>query len=404
MPTDSRPESGTPDSRALFRTLTLDRRRFLVLMGGAAIATALPPSLVQAARHADRLALQPWSLPDALPADEHEAVAALVGAAILAPSHWNSQPWRFEYADGELRLVLDPARTLPGCDPDQRFAQMSLGAALENLLVAARAWGQQPTVKHLPWGLTSRPGAPLVAASISWTSVEPRRDRTLFAALAERRSNARTYDSRGLTLAQRAALLSQVPDEARLHWIDDRAGRARVADIVSDAAVACSRDPRVRADHQAWLRTSDGDVRRHGDGVTIERLGYDGPLGWLAERGLRPGGHLRRFGLSWLGHETAELVRASGALALLSAPQRSDAGAIVAGQAYERLALKATTLGLAQQPLSVATQHDASRERLARAFGAAGEEPLLLVRFGHAKPVPPAPRRAAALVTSWHRA
>ena len=55
--------------------------------------------------------------------------------------------------------MLDPARTLPGCDPDLRFAQMSLGAALENLLVAARAWGQQPTVHYLPWGLASRPGA-----------------------------------------------------------------------------------------------------------------------------------------------------------------------------------------------------------------------------------------------------
>ena len=404
MSKDSRADLGASDSRARFRTLTLDRRRFLVLMGGATLATALPPSLVRAARHAERLALQPWSLPESLPAGEHDAVAALVGAAILAPSHWNSQPWRFEYDDGELRLVLDGARTLPGCDPDQRFAQMSLGAALENLLVAARAWGQQPTVRHLPWGLPNRPGVPFVAASISWNGSEARRDRSLFGALAERRSNPRGYDSRGLTLAHRAALLSQVPDEVRLHWIDDRAGRARVADVVGEAVVAAARDSRVRADHQAWLRESDGDARRHGDGVTIERLGYDGPFGWLAERGLRPGGHLRRFGRSWLGHETSELVRASGALALLTAPQRSDAGAIVAGQAYERLALKATTLGLAQQPLSAATQNEAGRERIARAFGVSGEEPLLLVRFGHAKPVPPSPRRAAALVTSWHRA
>ncbi|MFN8588451.1 MAG: hypothetical protein U0704_11710 [Candidatus Eisenbacteria bacterium] len=401
---DSRPEPGASDSRASFRTLTLDRRRFLVLMGGAAIATALPPALVRAARTAERTALQPWALPDVLPANDRDAVAALVGAAILAPSHWNSQPWRFEFDDTELRLVLDPGRLLPGCDPDQRFAHMSLGAALENLLVAARAWGQQPTVRHLPWGLASRAGAPLVAATIAWQASDARRDRTLFAALTERRSNARTYDNRGLTMAQRAALHSQVPEEVRLHWLDDRAGISRVAQAVSDVVVASARDPRVRADHHTWLRESDGDARRRGDGVTVERLGYDGPLGWLAERGLRPGGHLRRFGRSWLGHETGELVRASGALALLTLPQRTDAGAILAGQAYERLALKATALGLAQQPLSAATQGEVGRERMARAFGVTGEEPLLLVRFGHAKPVAPAPRRAVALVTSWHRA
>ena len=56
----------------------------------------------------------------------------VVGAAVFAPSYMDAQPWRFEVDASELRLVLDPARTLPLDDPDQRFAQMSLGAALEN--------------------------------------------------------------------------------------------------------------------------------------------------------------------------------------------------------------------------------------------------------------------------------
>lgn len=395
---------GPSDSRAEFRTLTLDRRRFLVLLGGATIATTLPPAFAWAAKASDRLPLQPWSLPDAMPGAPHDAVAALVGAAILAPSHWNSQPWRFEHDDGQLRLVLDPARTLPGCDPDLRFAQMSLGAALENLLVAARAWGQQPTVHYLPWGLASRPGAPLVAATVSWQPTDARRDGALFAAIAERRSNARSYEGRGITITQRAALHSQMPEEIRLHWLEDRRGIARAANAVSDAAVAGARDTRIRTDHQAWLRESDGDARRRGDGVTAERLGYDGPFGWFAESSMRPGGHFRRWSLGWLGHETNELVRASGALALITAPRRTDSTAILAGQAYERFALKATALGLAQQPLSAATQTEAGRAGIAKAFGVTNEEPLLLVRLGHARTVPASPRRAVALVTSWHRA
>ena len=90
------------------------------------------------------------------------------GAAILAPSYWNAQPWRFEVDANELRLTLDPGRTLPFCDPDQRFALLSLGAALENLLVAARAWGLQPAVQYLPFGTHVRHGASLVAARITW--------------------------------------------------------------------------------------------------------------------------------------------------------------------------------------------------------------------------------------------
>jgi len=120
-----------------FTVVPLDRRRFLVLVGGVAALRALEPTLAWAKRAATLPALQPWKLPDAIPGQPIEAARALTSAAILAPSHWNAQPWRFEVDSGELRVLLDAQRTLPLDDPDQRFAQMSLGAALENLLVAA---------------------------------------------------------------------------------------------------------------------------------------------------------------------------------------------------------------------------------------------------------------------------
>src|ERR1051326_5566171 len=164
---------------------TLDRRRFLVVLGGAAALHALAPSLSLARRAAGTLPrLQPWTLPDLLPTNPIEAGRALVGAAVLAPSHWNAQPWRFEVDADELRVLLDPTRVLPLDDPDQRFAQMSIGAALENLLVAARAWGQQPAARYLPWGTAPRPGSSLVAAAVSWKPAERPRDRLLFLAVA----------------------------------------------------------------------------------------------------------------------------------------------------------------------------------------------------------------------------
>src|SRR5262249_7689677 len=146
------PRMGSPSGRPgrvpaepEFATLQLDRRRFLVVLGGFAAVRAVAPGLAWARRAASPLpVLQPWTLPEALPVNPIEAARALVGAAVLAPSYFNAQPWRFEVDTTELRVLLDPARTLPLTDPDQRFAQMSLGAALENLLVAARAWGQQP--------------------------------------------------------------------------------------------------------------------------------------------------------------------------------------------------------------------------------------------------------------------
>ena len=43
-----------------------------------------------------------------------EIVEAVVHAANLAPSGGNTQPWRFEADDQELRIFLDRARTSEG--------------------------------------------------------------------------------------------------------------------------------------------------------------------------------------------------------------------------------------------------------------------------------------------------
>lgn len=384
-----------------FAAIPLDRRRFLILVGGVATLHALEPTYAWAKRAATLPALQPWKLPDALPAQPIEAARALISAAILAPSHWNAQPWRFEVDSGELRVLLDPQRTLPLDDPDQRFAQMSLGAALENLLVAARAWGQQPSVRYLPWGTTARAGTSLVAASVSWKPAERARDRLLFSAVTERRSNPRGYDGRAITMPNRSQLLAQVGEEARVHWLEDRDDIHAIGDLVHDAVRTVMGDRAAQAERRLWFRGSDGDVREHGDGVTTERLGLGGPAGWISGRSLHPQSRLYGWGTASMAKDTRDLVRSSGGLALFTLPAKSDVGWIVGGQAYERFAIRAATLGIAQQPLSAPIASAQHRTILARRFHAEGEEPLLLVRLGHAKNPSPMPRRGVALVSTY---
>lgn len=394
----SRAARTTPE----FATIPLDRRRFLLLMGGAAAWTALSPSLGWAQRLA-RIPLQTWSLPDAAPANPIEQARALIASAILAPSHWNAQPWRFELDGDILKLVLDPTRTLPSSDPDQRLAHVSLGAALENLLVAARAWGLQPVAQHLPWGLTQRHSAPLVAASVRWQPGGVGRDRVLFGALGERRSNPREYDGRAITLQNRTQLLAQLFEGVHAHWLDDRGAIRRVSDLCHEASIATSADARLSEERMRWMRGDEGDARRRGDGVALERLGIDGVARWLAGRAQRPDAWLHDWASSAVARESRERVRSSGALLLITT-RRADGDArwLLAGQSYERLALKAATLGIAQQPLSGPIESPRHREALLTRFGATSdEEPLLLVRLGHAKPVDPSPRRAVALVSTY---
>lgn len=402
MDRPSRGRNSGSAPRTEFTTLTLDRRRFLVLLGGAAGYAALQPCMGWARGLASSTPiLQSWTLPDVLPGGTLEQARALIGAAVLAPSFWNSQPWRFEVQPDELRLTLDPSRVLSACDPDQRFTQISLGCALENLLVAARAWGLQPTAQYLPWGLTSRAGAPLVVARVTWAAGEQRRDRVLFHALSERRTNPRAFDGRAITMQNRAQLLAQAGEDVRVHWMEDRASIARVADLVEEATFASMQDRRAQTERLHWMRTSDDDAHRRGDGVTAERLGLAGPTRWLAGRALRPGSHWFDWGRRGAARDARDAVRSAGALALITVPRPHDAGWIVAGQTYERLALKAASLGIAQQPMSAPIESERHRLAITKRFAAAGEEPVLLVRMGHSDSLDPSPRRGVAMVSTY---
>jgi nitroreductase len=376
---------------------SLDRRRFLVLAGASAAYLALRPQLALARKVAIALPpIQPWALPADPPGNPIDLARALIGAAVLAPSHWNTQPWRFEVEGSAIRIVMDPQRALPMVDPDQRAMMVSLGAALENLLITARAYGLRPVVTYFPFK-----GARGVVADVSWTVGDLRRDQALFAAIPARRTNRRTYDGRGVLGQSRAQLSAQVPEELRLHWLDDRDPKRVVSDLAYEAVHAQVADRRMEKERFHWMRFGDDDARRRGDGITIDALELGGPARWIAGRYFAPKSRFLRFGAGSAAKQARESIRSSGALALLCSTGRSEAEWLTGGQAFERVALKATQLGLALQPIQEPIAVEKMRGELLHRFGAAGEHPLLLVRIGHAKRCAPSVRRGVASVASF---
>lgn len=379
----------------------VSRRRFLATAALAAAAasagSALRPAIA-VARRASRepFPLQPWSLPPRAPADQLEFARAVMAAAVLAPSHWNAQPWRMEWDPGTIRLVADPARALPTLDPDRRSMLIGVGAALENMLVTLRAYGQQPSVAYFP---SDRDRAQV--ASISWSPADAPRDRLLFLAIPDRRTNRRGYDGRGIFPENRLALSALVPSDLKLRWVEERGAIRTVADLAADATEAQVRDARAQRERFSWMRFGEGEARRRGDGITVDDLELGGPARWLAGRYFDPESRFVGLGAGSAAKQARDDVRSAGALALLSARGGGDMTAVSAGQAYERFALRATTLGIAHQPVNAPIEVARYRADLLRAFGAIGEEPLLFVRLGHARRPQPSARRAVAQVASF---
>jgi nitroreductase len=371
----------------------------MILVGGAAAFQALRPHAAWAKKLArDLPPLQPWTLPDDPPADPITLQRALIAAAILAPSHWNSQPWRFEAEGDALRLVADVRRALPVTDPDRRWMMASLGAALENMLVAARAYGLMPAVRYRPYD-----GRGDVVAEVTWGNGDVRRDRTYFAAITERRTNRRNYDGRGLFTENRAKLSAQVPDGVHLHWLDDREQIEAVADLVRDAVRDQTRNQVYQRERFGWMRFSEDAVRETADGVYVESLDIGGPARWFAGSYFDPASWFLRFGAESAGKQARAQIRSAGALALLTTGAAGEEEWLKGGQTYERIALRCTQLGISHHIVNEPLLEARSRDELARRFGAGNESPLMLIRMGHAKPPAPTPRRGLAVVASFRK-
>lgn len=70
-----------------------------------------------------------------------ERLAELVRMATLAPNSHNTQGWSFTPLLDGVRVAVDLARRTPVVDPDDHHLFVSLGAAVETLIIAATAYG-----------------------------------------------------------------------------------------------------------------------------------------------------------------------------------------------------------------------------------------------------------------------
>ncbi len=72
----------------------------------------------------------------------------LIQYATLAANGHNTQPWKFAVQQNTIEIHPDYSRHLPVVDPHNRELWISLGCALENLLIAANATGYISTVAY----------------------------------------------------------------------------------------------------------------------------------------------------------------------------------------------------------------------------------------------------------------
>lgn len=305
-----------------------------------------------------------------------ERLAELVRMATLAPNSHNTQGWTFTPLPDGVRVTVDPRRRTPVVDPDDHHLFVSLGAAVETLIIAATTYGIIATPQVATDGTVTLTFADGAATS------------PLLPAITIRQSHRGLYDGSALTDPDRVALRA----EPTLRLIEDTPTRTALRDLTVAAYGAQMEDAAYRAELKSWLRFSQGAALDTQDGLFSGCSGSPALPQLMGES---------LFGVLVTAKGQRETLAAqidsSPALALLVSDPDTPAGRIDTGRRLARIGLAATTQGLAMAHINPALENPDSRAEIARLLGVTSGRPSILLRLGRTPdPMPYSLRRPSA--------
>jgi nitroreductase len=339
--------------------------------------------------------------------------------AILAPNPHNRQPWLIELSgENELVFFADLERLLPATDPFDRQIVLGCGAFLELFDLAARARGQRAEITLWPEGepqprLDARPAAlvRLVAADT------PKDD--LFDHILARRTNREAFADRPvsddtLTAIAEAALrpwqpasvgptiagapvLALPPSPLRVDWTRTPDQLAALRSLAWNGFDTECHTPVAYQESVDLMRIGRAEIAQHRDGLVLDgpMIEFAKAIGLLNRRTLADvNNSFTRDGINaW-----RPLAEGAPTYAWMTSLANTRAAQIIAGRAYARFNLAATSQGLAMHPWSQTLQEYPEMASLyaeaERLTGAGESETVqMLVRIGYGESVPPAPRR-----------
>lgn len=311
------------------------------------------------------------------PARTLSTLEILIGYATRAPSSHNSQPWRFVTAGpSDIRLFADRSRRLPVGDPEGRELTMSCGAALENLVVAARGFGFVARVHAMP-----DPAWPDLLASVRIEPGDwPTDDELLLFDAIERRHTSRAHFAADPVSPWLVESLVGVAStrEAALVPVRDAAGRGMLRALVEEGDRQLFADAAWRGELASWIRSP-----RQSDGMALGCV--PALLARLTLRAVDVG--------SAVCAADRALIERAPLLAVIGTADDTPASWLAAGRALERVLLTATRYGLQAGFLNQPVQVAALRTQLGRLVGC--RCPQAVLRLGHpASALRATPRRA----------
>lgn len=300
----------------------------------------------------------------------------LLKYAILAPSHYNTQPWTFRIDPEGIDVLQNISRGASFVDPHLRELTISCGAAIRMVEVAARYFLNMPSVLFP----TNNQGNHLARMELS-NSYEPSaEDILLFNAIKQRQTNRGWFTSADIpnnVLESCHAAAEELG--VALAFTSERVLKESFAVLTASAVRQQQSMPWYRLEFSSWLRSP---LSYKSDGVTgfgffascIPLPLMETTIKWL-DRGKQIGDFNRK-----------KIISGSPIFAVISTDSDTKENWTNTGRLLSHLLLALTTAGLSASFMNQAIEVSELRKQVSSLFDC-GANPQLILRIGVAQEV-----------------
>lgn len=278
-----------------------------------------------------------------------QKIKFILGYAVLAPSTFNSQPWKCKIIKNKLEVYLDRSRITEKSDKSERFAHISMGAFLENILVASDYFGLKTELKLVKHKKTELQHI----ASINF-SYKKREKNKLFKAIKIRSTNRSLHKKKLIENKIQNEIYAFQDKEIKIKFFDSRS-RAEIIDISKLGDFNIWTDIEFRKEHVAWVRNN---LTKEYDGMPGFGVGANTLTSFLATPVI-----LSPIFPKFQSKKNVKAIKSTNHFLVISSKESFDEWLRV-GMLFEKIALTLTNYGINISPMGQFIEDEQARSQL----------------------------------------
>ncbi len=284
--------------------------------------------------------------------DSRLAMEKIIEAGVYAPSGDNSQPWRFEIKENKISLFNLPDKDIEFFNFNQYGSHVAHGAALENMIIAAREFGYNTRVKLFPDETKKDLIFEIEINRNSQIIVDP-----LYEYIFKRATNRKKYYQEKMSQELKNEIKNTIFEIQGVNLLlvedeDQKSQIAQASSINERVVLTTPKLHKVFFEHVVWSKEEELSKKT---GLFVKTLEMD-PIQEKAFKMARNWNMMKianKVGLTEkIARQNAQLYASCSCFALITSNRVNRLSYIQAGRVTQRVWLKAVKHGWSAHPVS----------------------------------------------------